>query len=70
MSEIQEIEFIIAADGSVSMEVSGVTGQKCLDITKGIEKLLGNEVKERKFTPEFDEMEQRDEQSGTIKQGV
>lgn len=57
MSEIQEIDVHVKPDGTVSVEVRGVQGRKCLDLTQEMEKLLGGLVVERTFTDEFDREE-------------
>jgi len=36
-----ELKFNINPDGTIKLEVSGVKGQKCLDLTKSLEKELG-----------------------------
>ena len=61
MSEIQEIDVFVMPDGTVKVEVRGVKGKKCLDITKGIEELLGGQIVKREHTHEFDEAEQEQE---------
>lgn len=53
MGEIQEIDVYVRPDGTVRVEVRGVKGQKCLDLTKGIEELLGAQITEREQTDEF-----------------
>ena len=53
--EIQEIDFFIASDGTVKMEVRGVKGRKCLALTDDIEKILGGAAVSREMTPEYDE---------------
>ena len=44
MSEIQEIEVQIDADGRVKIEVRGVTGRKCEALTRELEQMLGGVV--------------------------
>ena len=66
MSEIQEIDVFVKPDGTVSFEVRGVKGGKCLDITRGIEELLGGQVVSREMTDEFGLVEQ--EQADSIEQ--
>lgn len=39
--EMQELEIIIAADGSVTIQVNGVKGSACLDLTRELEEALG-----------------------------
>ena len=53
MSELQEIDVIIAADGTVKLEIRGVKGGKCVDYTKDMEALLGGEIIDREFTDEY-----------------
>lgn len=53
--EFQEIEVVIGKDGNVQIEVAGVKGPGCLDITKALEEALGGDIEERNMRPEFDE---------------
>lgn len=65
MSELQEIEVIIDDGGNVKIIVQGVKGQKCRELTKELEQLLGGEVLERQHTDEFDEVsEDQDDHIG------
>ena len=41
MAEKQELEIQIAADGTVTIDVQGMKGSSCLDLTKDIEEALG-----------------------------
>ncbi|MEU6717018.1 DUF2997 domain-containing protein [Nonomuraea sp. NPDC046802] len=50
--EIHEVEVIIGPDGTTRVEVRGVTGASCLDLTADLENALGGEVVERELTPE------------------
>jgi hypothetical protein len=36
-----ELKFEIGKDGTIKLEVGGVKGKKCLDLTKALEKELG-----------------------------
>ena len=57
--ELHEIRVTIDKAGNVRMEVNGVKGTSCLDITKAIEEALGNEV-EREMTAEaYEETDQQ-----------
>lgn len=47
MTEIQEIDVRIDPDGTVHIDVRGVSGAKCEDITADLEQALGGTVKER-----------------------
>lgn len=53
--EIQEIDVFVQPDGTVKLEVRGVKGPQCLDLTAGLERLLGGQVLSREKTPEFDQ---------------
>jgi hypothetical protein len=50
--ETQEIEVFIDKDGQVRLEVRGVKGTSCLDLTADLEAALGGEVESREMTPE------------------
>lgn len=50
--ELQEIEVFIDKDGRVRIEVRGVQGASCLDLTRDLEAALGDQVEEREMTPE------------------
>lgn len=63
MSEIQEIDVFISPQGEVKIEVRGVKGQKCLEITRGLEHALGGKVVLREHTDEFNQNEQDIDQS-------
>ena len=56
--ELQEIEVYIEKDGSVRIEVRGIKGESCLDLTKGLEAALGGQVASREMTPEAIEVAQ------------
>jgi hypothetical protein len=67
--EIQEIQVFIDDDGQVEMQVHGVKGTSCLDITRPLEVALGGEVELREMTPEAqetlsDEVQERPRQQG------
>ena len=53
MSELQELEVVIKPSGELKVEIRGVKGEKCLDITKEMEALLGDEIVERDLTDEY-----------------
>ncbi|HPH96006.1 MAG TPA: DUF2997 domain-containing protein [Anaerolineaceae bacterium] len=50
--EIQEVEIIIGKNGEVQVHVTGVKGQACLEITRGLEEALGGQVLNREMTAE------------------
>lgn len=56
--EMQEIDVIIEKDGQVRLEVRGVKGTSCLDLTRDLEQALGGEVEERQMTAESQEAPQ------------
>ena len=51
--KMEEMEITIDADGNVSMQVRGVTGKSCLELTKPLEEALGAEVENRTMTSEY-----------------
>jgi hypothetical protein len=50
--ELQEIEVFIDEDGRVRIEVRGIKGMGCLDLTRDLEEALGGEIESREMTPE------------------
>ena len=56
--ELQEIDVFIEKDGQVKIEVRGVRGSSCLDLTKDLETILGNRIAEREMTSEAQEIGQ------------
>lgn len=48
--ELQEVEVSIAPDGTTRIQVRGVSGTTCLDLTADLEAALGGEVTERELT--------------------
>jgi hypothetical protein len=50
--EIEEVRVTIDRDGKVRIEVSGVKGGACLDVTRSLEAALGGGVESRQMTPE------------------
>ena len=56
--ELQEIDVFIEKDGQVKIEVRGVKGMSCLDLTKDLEAILGDQTITREMTPEADEIVQ------------
>ena len=49
---LEEIEIFIEKDGRVVVQVRGVKGQACLELTRELEALLGGEVELREMTAE------------------
>lgn len=56
--DLQEIDVFIDDNGEVKLEIRGVKGQKCLDLTQDLEAILGGEILSREMTPEAGEMVQ------------
>jgi hypothetical protein len=56
--EVQEIDVFIDKTGEVRLEVRGVKGPVCLDITKQLEEALGGQIASREMTPEAQEARQ------------
>jgi hypothetical protein len=50
--DVQEIEVFIDADGKVQIQVRGVKGESCLDLTRELEESLGGQIEQREMTPE------------------
>jgi hypothetical protein len=50
--ELQEIEIFIEKDGRVRIEVRGVQGLACLEMTRALEAALGGQIETRQMTPE------------------
>lgn len=47
------ITLLIPPGGDVNIDVDGMKGKACTDITKSIEEALGGDVTSRKKKPEF-----------------
>ena len=56
----ETIDLIIHADGRVEIQVCGVKGERCLEVTKAVEEVLGNKL-ERQVTSEMYETDESDE---------
>ena len=50
---MEKINISIGKDGAVDLQLAGFEGGKCLDVTKALESLLGNEIVERNMTSEY-----------------
>jgi hypothetical protein len=50
--DVQEIEVIIEKNGQVRVQVRGVKGQGCLDLTAALEQALGGQIEAREMTAE------------------
>ena len=56
-----EIQVVVAADGTVTVETLGVVGASCIDLTRAIEEALGS-VESRECKVEFYEQAEAGEQ--------
>tara|TARA_B100001996_G_scaffold241570_1_gene186850 strand:+ start:324 stop:530 length:207 start_codon:yes stop_codon:yes gene_type:complete len=52
MSKHQTITFTITQEGKVTLEVNGVNSPECVNITQGLEELIGT-VESREFKAEY-----------------
>ncbi|MBN2374115.1 DUF2997 domain-containing protein [bacterium] len=66
MADYQYIDVTIKPDGKIDLEVSGVKGKKCLDLTKGLEDACGGKIESRQTKREYD-LEERDDNRLTDK---
>ncbi len=64
---IEQIDVIIEADGQVRIEVRGVAGEACLELTRQLEHSLGGQVVVRQMTPEA--LQARQEASQQLSNG-
>jgi hypothetical protein len=69
MSGLQEIEVIILPDGRVQLQVRGVKGNGCRELTRELERYLGGRVVHRQHTDEFEEQEQREVNAASSRLG-
>ena len=60
--ELQEIDVFIDKNGQVRIEVRGVKGTSCLDLTKDLEGALGGQVEAREMTAEAYDVDQEQAQ--------
>ena len=65
--ESQEMEITISPTGEVNIQVKGVHGASCLDLTKGLGQGLGT-VEDRQLTAEYYE-QQQNQQNNQWNQG-
>ena len=67
--DLQEIDVMIDRDGRVRLEVRGVQGTSCLELTKALEVALGGVIEERTMTPEaltVIDVQQQQQQRNTV----
>ena len=60
-SQMQEMEIVISPSGEVKIEVKGVTGDACLDLTRDLENQLGS-VEDRQLKSEFYQQNEQQQQ--------
>jgi len=65
--ELEEIEVIIGKDGQVQIQVRGVHGTKCLELTHELEEALGGDILSRIMTSEAEENDQEIDQDQHLK---
>jgi hypothetical protein len=53
--DLQEIEVFIDQNGQVRIQVRGVKGLECLELTRELEAALGGQIEAREMTPEAGE---------------
>jgi hypothetical protein len=58
--DLQEIDVYIDENGEVKVEIRGVKGMSCLDLTKDLEAVLGGEIINREMTIEAEETVQKE----------
>ena len=58
--EFQEIEVFIDKNGQVRIELNGIKGTGCLELTKELEQALGGQVINREMRSEAYETNQQD----------
>jgi hypothetical protein len=54
MTELHEVELTIDSHGEVRVEIRGMKGRGCLEVTREMERLLGGLVLDREHTHEYD----------------
>ena len=59
---MQEIKIIISKSGQVTIDVEGIKGSGCKNLTKGLEKAFGTTVKDKKKAEYYDEQDVSDTQ--------
>ena len=59
---MQEMKIIISKSGQVTIDVSGIKGSGCKNLTKALEKALGTTTKSKKKTEYYQQDTQGDTQ--------
>jgi len=61
MTEIQQLEISIGADGTVRLQVQGISGPRCIALTEDVERVLGNQVMERILSDQYYDQQEVEE---------
>ena len=69
MNVLHEIEISIDTDGRVKVEIRGMKGPACVEVTREMEQLLGGKVVERTHTHEYDQQPDEAEQADWLRGG-
>lgn len=56
MTEIQELDIVIDKQGRVSIDVRGVAGPECEDVTRALEEALAGKILRRQRKEEWHQM--------------
>lgn len=67
--DYQEIKVVISKDGKVELEVNGVKGMSCMQLTEALEAALGNEIMDREMKPDAYEQSASDQQFDWLSNG-
>lgn len=67
--DVQEVDVFIDASGQVRLEVRGVKGPGCIELTAALEAVLGGQVETREMTPEAAEATTVDVVEDRLRQG-
>jgi hypothetical protein len=51
--KLEQIDVTIGTDGKIHLQTSGFSGSVCLEATKELEELLGNQVIDRNMTADY-----------------
>ncbi len=60
---MEEIKIIISKSGQVTIDVEGIKGSGCKNLTKAMEKAFGMTIKDKKKSDYYDEQDVSDNQS-------
>lgn len=63
---MKKIKVTLRKDGTLNVEVLGASGEGCLELTRALEKRLGQQEGERVLKPEFAEQERETERDHEV----